>query len=76
MGNSDLPSEHIELVAQSVNLNTFVDRLPGGYDQDIRERGSMLSLGQKQLLSFARALATDPRILILDEATSSIDTDT
>ncbi|SVC48684.1 uncharacterized protein METZ01_LOCUS301538, partial [marine metagenome] len=64
LGNSDLPSEHIELVAQSVNLNTFVDRLPSRYDQDIRERGSMLSLGQKQLLSFARALAADPRILV------------
>ena len=76
LGNSDLPSEHIELVAQSVNLNTFVDRLPSRYDQDIREKGSMLSLGQKQLLSFARALAADPRILVLDEATSSIDTET
>ena len=76
LGNSDLPSEYIESIAQSVNLHTFVDRLPGKYDQDIRERGSILSLGQKQLLSFARALAADPRILVLDEATSSIDTET
>jgi len=76
LGNTDLPSEHIESVAQSVNLHTFVDRLPGKYDQEIRERGSVLSLGQKQLLSFARALAADPRILVLDEATSSIDTET
>jgi len=76
LGNTDLPSEYIESVAQSVNLHTFVDRLPGKYDQEIRERGSVLSLGQKQLLSFARALAADPRILVLDEATSSIDTET
>ena len=65
LGNTDLPSEYIESVAQSVNLHTFVDRLPGKYDQEIRERGSVLSLGQKQLLSFARALAADPRILVL-----------
>jgi len=76
LGNSNLPSERVESIAQSVNLHTFVDRLPGKYDQDIRERGSLLSLGQKQLLSFARALAADPRILVLDEATSSIDTET
>ena len=76
LGNTELSSEHVESVAQSVNLHTFVDRLPGKYEQEIRERGSVLSLGQKQLLSFARALAADPRILVLDEATSSIDTET
>ena len=54
----------------------FVERLPAGYDSPVAERGATLSVGQKQLLSFARALAFDPRILILDEATSSVDTET
>ena len=76
LGNSDLSPEYIESVSQAVNLNTFVDRLPDKYNHNIRERGSALSLGQKQLLSFARALVVDPRILVLDEATSSIDTET
>ena len=71
-----MSTEYIESVSQSVNLNTFVDRLPDKYNHNIKERGSVLSLGQKQLLSFARALVVDPRILVLDEATSSIDTET
>jgi ATP-binding cassette subfamily B protein len=54
----------------------FIESLPGGFDEPVRERGATLSSGQKQLLSFARALAHDPRILILDEATSSVDPET
>ncbi len=76
LGNYDLGLEEIESVAQASNAHHFIDRLPFKYEQDIRERGAILSLGQKQLLSFARALAADPRILVLDEATSSVDTET
>jgi ATP-binding cassette subfamily B protein len=59
-----------------VHADAFIDRLPAGYASAVAERGATLSVGQKQLLSFARALAFDPRVLILDEATSSIDTET
>jgi ABC-type multidrug transport system fused ATPase/permease subunit len=76
LGNSDITGEEVERVAQYVNADTFIDRLPGGYDEEVHERGVTLSTGQRQLLSFARALAFDPTILILDEATSNIDTET
>ncbi len=56
-------------------MHDFILRLPGGYDYDVMERGNTLSLGQRQLLSFIRALLFDPSILILDEATSSVDTE-
>ncbi len=59
-----------------VGANKFIEELTGGYDGIVRERGATLSGGQKQLLSFARALAYNPRILVLDEATSSVDTET
>ena len=76
LGNPNLELAEVESVAQVVHSHHFINRLPGKYEQDIRERGGTLSLGQKQLLSFSRALAADPRILVLDEATSSIDTET
>ena len=63
-------------IARIVYADEFISRMPGGYDTEVRERGSMLSQGQKQLISFARTLLSDPSILILDEATSSIDVQT
>jgi len=66
----------VERAADEVNIGDFIRTLPGGFKEPVRERGSTLSTGQKQLISFARALAHQPRILILDEATSSVDTDT
>lgn len=71
-----LPQERIEAAARAVHADEFIGRLPGGYAETVRERGGNLSVGQKQLLSFARALAFDPAILVLDEATSSVDTET
>jgi ATP-binding cassette, subfamily B, multidrug efflux pump len=62
--------------AQRVHIAPFIEKLPDRYHQEVQERGSTLSQGQRQLLSFARALAFDPKILILDEATSSVDTET
>ncbi len=76
LGNEALTDEQIRRACETVHAAPFIERLDGGYDAMIRERGSNLSVGQKQLLAFARALATDPDILILDEATSSIDTET
>jgi ABC-type multidrug transport system fused ATPase/permease subunit len=60
----------------AVGADKFIDTLPDKYDEEVKERGATLSVGQKQLISFARALAYDPQILILDEATSSVDTET
>jgi len=76
LGNEAITTERLEQAAREVHADTFVRRLPNGYASEIRERGAGLSVGQKQLISFARALAFDPRVLILDEATSSIDTET
>jgi len=76
LGNTSLGLEEVESVAQSVHSHHFINNLPFKYEQELMERGSNLSMGQRQLLSFARALASDPRILILDEATSSVDTET
>ena len=75
-GRLDATDEEIVAAAKAVNLHEFVESLPFGYDTEVQERGASLSQGQKQLLSFARALIADPRILILDEATSSVDTAT
>jgi ATP-binding cassette, subfamily B, multidrug efflux pump len=76
LGTDRIQNAHVEKAAEDVNLADFVRGLPKGFDEEVRERGSTLSTGQKQLISFARALAHEPRILILDEATSSVDTET
>jgi ATP-binding cassette, subfamily B, multidrug efflux pump len=76
LGNERIGVEEMRRAARDVNVLDFVETLPGQFDEPVRERGSSLSTGQKQLINFARALAYNPRILILDEATSSVDTDT
>jgi len=73
---ADTSLKSIHHAATAVNAHRFIERLPAGYDETLRERGSNLSSGERQLLSFARALAYDPAILVLDEATSSVDTET
>jgi len=76
LGTERIRDEDVEQAAADVNLGDFINALPKGFEEEVRERGSTLSTGQKQLISFARALAHDPKILILDEATSSVDTET
>ena len=76
LGDSEVTRESIERAAREVHAHEFIERLPGRYDAAVMERGATLSSGQKQLLAFARALARDPQLLILDEATSSVDTQT
>jgi ATP-binding cassette subfamily B protein len=76
LGSDWISDAQVERSAEEVNVADFIRTLPGGFREPVRERGSTLSTGQKQLISFARALAHDPRILILDEATSSVDTET
>jgi ATP-binding cassette subfamily B protein len=73
--NSKITRDDVQKAAQLIGIHDFIIQLPGGYDFDVMERGSTLSMGQRQLLSFLRALLYDPSILILDEATSSIDTE-
>ena len=75
-GRLDATEEEIVAAAQAVNAHEFIMKLEKGYDTELSERGGGLSVGQKQLLAFARTMVSDPKILILDEATSSIDTKT
>jgi ATP-binding cassette subfamily B protein len=76
LGTDWISQQEIEQAADQVNVGEYLRSLPGGFEETMRERGSTLSTGQKQLINFARALAHNPRILILDEATSSVDTET
>jgi ABC-type multidrug transport system fused ATPase/permease subunit len=76
LGDERISEDRMIEAARRAQIARFIEKLPGGYRAEVQERGSTLSQGQRQLLSFARALAFDPRILILDEATSSVDTET
>jgi ATP-binding cassette, subfamily B, multidrug efflux pump len=76
LGTESISDEQVRQAAEDVNVSDFIHNLPNAYNEEVRERGSTLSTGQKQLISFARALAHSPKVLILDEATSSVDTET
>lgn len=76
LGNPDITEEQIDYAANLVGAKKFIEKLPGGLDYDVMERGATLSVGQRQLISFVRAMVYDPKIIVLDEATSSVDTET
>jgi len=76
LNNTEISESDVQEAARHVNADAFIRRLPGGYRAEVKERGVTLSAGQRQLLAFARALAFDPAILVLDEATANIDTET
>jgi len=76
LDHPDITLDQVRNAARMIGADEFIARLPEGYQQDVRERGASLSHGQRQLLSFVRVLAHDPDVLVLDEATSSIDTET
>ncbi|RMG26195.1 MAG: ABC transporter ATP-binding protein [Bacteroidetes bacterium] len=75
LNNPHIPPEQVEAAARRVGAHDFISRLPGGYQYEVQERGATLSLGQRQLIAFARVMTYDPRILVLDEATANIDTE-
>jgi ATP-binding cassette subfamily B protein len=75
MGDKNITDEMIINAAKEVGVDEFINRLPGGYAYEVMERGATLSMGQRQLLSFVRVLLQNPKIIILDEATSSIDSE-
>lgn len=76
LGNKNITKEQMIQAAELVGARKFIERLPGGLDYNVQERGATLSVGQRQLISFVRAMVYDPKILVLDEATSSVDTET
>ena len=76
LGNKNISKEQIVAAAKAVGANEFIERLPGGLDYNVMERGATLSVGQRQLISFVRAMVYNPEILVLDEATSSVDSET
>jgi ABC-type multidrug transport system fused ATPase/permease subunit len=76
LGKDDIDEKNLERIAQYVNADRFINRIPDRFNAEVMERGSLLSQGEKQLLAFARVLAYDPSVLILDEATSSVDSET
>jgi ATP-binding cassette subfamily B protein len=75
LGSEDIPEERVEWAARAVGVEEIAERTAGGYDRQLGERGGSLSTGERQLISFARVLAMDPKILVLDEATSSVDSE-
>ncbi|MDX5475979.1 MAG: ATP-binding cassette domain-containing protein, partial [Bacillaceae bacterium] len=75
-GRPDATDEEVKVAAEAVGADQFISKLKNGYDTEVEERGNVLSVGERQLISFARSLLADPRIIILDEATASIDTET
>ena len=76
LGDKRITRDKIVEAAKLVGVHDFIERLPGGYEYNVMERGSTLSVGQRQLISFVRAMVQDPKIIVLDEATSSVDTET
>ena len=76
LGNPKISRSRVVEAAELVGARRFIERLPGGFDYNVQERGSTLSVGQRQLISFVRTMVYDPRIIVLDEATSSVDTET
>ena len=76
LGNPNISDAEVERAAELVGAKEFIDKLPGRFDYNVMERGATLSVGQRQLISFVRAMVYDPQIIILDEATSSVDSET